>query len=174
MKRENGLGTIGVIILIIFIIASIGTIYYYIQKSNEETEKSDIYSNMLLIQGACKVFKESSTANKEEDALVGIKLSEFKDNENENENNEGEDEEQNKVDEENEKKEDQIISNFKKTEVISSEDYEKYYVLTDEDLSKLNIDVKNEKDCYYLINYDSNEVIITKGYQGKYKLSEFE
>lgn len=32
--------------------------------------------------------------------------------------------------------------------------------------------MQNEKDSYYIVNYDDNEVYITKGYDGKYKLSE--
>ena len=37
---------------------------------------------------------------------------------------------------------------------------------------KVRNEVQNEKDSYYIVNYDDNEVYITKGYDGKYKLSE--
>lgn len=147
MKKEEGLGTVGAIIIVFFITITIIFLCYMFQKNKNETKKSDINSNMLLIQGSCKVLKESSNANKEDNALIGTKLSEFSGD---------------------------IIDEFKTKGIISEEEYEKYYVLTDDDLSKLNIAVKNENDSYYLINYENTEVIFTKGSEGKYKLSEFE
>ncbi len=67
-----------------------------------------------------------------------------------------------------------IVNNFKNTGIITEEEYAKYYVLTDKNLEDLKIKVKNEKNSYYLINYETNEVIITKGYEGKYKISQIE
>ena len=37
---------------------------------------------------------------------------------------------------------------------------------------KYNSYIKVESNTFYIVNYDDNEVYITKGYDGKYKLSE--
>ena len=37
-------------------------------------------------------------------------------------------------------------------------------------LEKLKIKVVNEKDAYYIVNYENSEVYITKEFDGKYKL----
>ena len=69
---------------------------------------------------------------------------------------------------------DPIIKEFLNKNIIPEEEYKNYYVLTDDDLKRLDVDVKNEENAYYLVNYTSDEVIITSGLNGKYKLSEIE
>ena len=69
---------------------------------------------------------------------------------------------------------DPIIKEFLNKNIIPEEEYKNYYVLTDDDLKRLDVDVKNEENAYYLVNYTSEEVIITSGLNGKYKLSEIE
>ena len=66
----------------------------------------------------------------------------------------------------------EIINEFKAKNIIDESDYDKYYVLTNDDLDALKAYVKNQPNSYYLINYETYEVIITKGYNGCYKLSE--
>ncbi len=148
MKKEDGLNMLGVIIIICIIIAVVTISILNIKKSIKVESTKEIKSNMLLIQGAAKVAKQNDIAKKKENALVGTKLNEIEDNE--------------------------IISNFKALNIIEESAYEKYYMLTNEDLEKLNIKVWNEEGAYYLVNYDDNEVIITSGINGKYKLSDME
>ena len=69
---------------------------------------------------------------------------------------------------------DKIITEFLEKNILNQNEYDKYYVLNNDDLKKLEIDVENEKDSYYLVNYSTGEVIITSGFNGKYKLSEIE
>lgn len=136
--------------LIIIILVLVLILFYIFNIYNERNEKENfenIKSDMLLIQGACKVLKDNCIVNKSDEALVGKKLNEA---------------------------DDDIINEFKSKNIIDENEYDKYYVLNDEDLSKLNIDVKNIDKSYYLINYDTSEVIFTLGYEGKYKLSEME
>ena len=148
MKKEDGLNMLGIIIIICIIIALVTISILNIKKSIKIESTKEIKSNMLLIQGAAKVAKQNDIAKKKENALVGTKLNEIEDNE--------------------------IISNFKALNIIEESAYEKYYMLTNEDLEKLNIKVWNEGGAYYLVNYDDNEVIITSGINGKYKLSDME
>ena len=146
MKSEKGLGIIG-IILIIIIIAGLITGGVFFVKTRINNEKNDsIRSDMLLIQGTCAKIKQESIKAKNTDMYVGTKISDMS--------------------------EDEIINNFKSLSIVSEDQYEKYYCLNNDNLQALNLDIQNEEGSYYLINYDDNEVIITKGYQGKYKLSE--
>lgn len=109
--------------------------------------------------------EESAEASSEEQQSSEEQNSETNNEENKEDNKE---EDKNK----NDNKKLGIIEYFKTLELIPAEEFEKYYVLTDDDLQKLNLDFKNEKDAYYLINYETSEVIFTKGLNGIYKLSE--
>ena len=146
MKSENGLGIISIIIIIVIIAGLITGAVIYINKSLDTEKSEDIKSNMLLIQGATRVLKQNSIVQKNTDMFVGTKISEMQD--------------------------DDIINKFKALNIIEESQYEKYYCLNNDNLKQLNIEVQNEEGSYYLVNYDDDVIIITKGYEGKYKLSE--
>lgn len=146
MKSENGLGIISIIIIIVIIAGLITGAAIYINKSLDTEKSEDIKSNMLLIQGATRVLKQNSIVQKNTDMFVGTKISEMQD--------------------------DDIINKFKALNIIEESQYEKYYCLNNDNLKQLNIEVQNEEGSYYLVNYDDDVIIITKGYEGKYKLSE--
>ena len=183
MKQESGRGMIKAFILLVIMIAIIVWICMSISK-NIKTQKVDtVVSNMLTIKAKCKVLNENRIrTNKGEEELIGTKLSEVGKQEEQqasnedNENTENQENNENKKEEKSENKDEltTIIEEFKKTGNITEEEYAKYYVLTDKNLEDLKVKVKNEKESYYLINYETNEVIITKGYEGKYKISEIE
>ena len=125
--------------------------------------ETDIKANMLVIQGKCNVSKEkadivstqeqsNTTGNKveiaeEESRIYGKKISELKDS-------------------------DEIVKAFLALNIIKEDEYESFYVLSDSDLEGLKIDFVNEKGAYYIVNYESGEVIYTGGIEGKYKVSE--
>lgn len=148
MKKEDGLNMLGVVIIICIIIGVVVISVLNIKKGIKMETAKEIKSNMLLIQGAAKVAKQNSIAKKTEEPLVGTKLNQIEDNE--------------------------IVANFKVLNIIEESGYEKYYMLSNEDLVKLNLSIGNEEGAYYLVNYDENEVIITSGINGKYKLSDME
>ena len=148
MNKDSGLNMIGVIIIICIIIAMVAITVLKVKNNIKTEDVKEIKSNMLLIQGAAKVAKQNEIAKKKDNPLVGTKLNEIQDNE--------------------------IINNFKTLNIIEENQYEKYYMLSNEDLEKLNIKVWNEEGAYYLVNYDDNEVIITSGINEKYKLSDIE
>ena len=148
IKSEKGLGAIGIIIFICLIIFVVAFITYLLKSNVSKEKNADIKANMLLIQGACKVKKQKTILEKNDDALVGTKLSEAEDN--------------------------AIIENFKSLGILGESEYDRYYILTDDNLQELEVEVKNEKDSYYLVNYDTSDVIITKGYLGEYKLADIE
>ena len=153
MKKESGIGVVGIILIVCFICGVAFGIYYFVMEKRTNEKDNLIKSDMLLIQGAGKVLYEDCIMNKTEDKLIGTKLSEIDKNENINS---------------------EIINTFKETNTIEKDKYEKYYVLTDDNLAELKIDVKNEENSYYIIGYEDDEVIFTKGYNDKYKLSEID
>ena len=74
-------------------------------------------------------------------------------------------------------KEEPLIKEFLNQNIISEEEYEKYYVLTDADLEKLGLEISNYENSFFLINYDNYEIITTKGCKYEkgetlYKLSD--
>lgn len=163
MKREDGITLTQVLILlvIILIICAVST-YIFNQHLKAEGE-TDIKANMLVIQGKCNVSKEkadivstqeqsNTTGNKveiaeEESRIYGKKISELKDS-------------------------DEIVKAFLALNIIKEDEYDSFYVLSDSDLEGLKIDFVNEKGAYYIVNYESGEVIYTGGIEGKYKVSE--
>lgn len=147
MKREEAKGMIKMVLSIIIIALLIVGGYHYIKNKNTDSKNEDIKSNMLLIQGAGSVLKENSIVKKDDSILIGTKLSEM-DNE--------------------------LVNEFKNKGIVEEKDYSNYFVLTNDDLKKMKLDVLNEENSYYLINYTENEVVITSGHNGKYKLSDIQ
>lgn len=153
------------IIAIIIIIVAIAVITGIYKNAKAKTEFQDIRTNLLLIQAKAKTYTENvnvETANlSKEKAEDNTKIEEVKDQklkgtvlENCDEN----------------------IKNAAKQAGI--EDITDFYYLSQEDLSAMGINIKAEKNVYYLVkyNFEDTEVVYTKGheYKGKtyYKLSE--
>lgn len=135
-------------VLVIFMIFATGTIFQrYIKINNVQKDRS-VRADMLLIQGVAKVKKSRFNVSKKNEELVGVKVSD--------------------------KLEDSIIKKFISDLEISSEDYSKYYILYDDDLKKLDLEIRNADNSLYVVNYDTGEVYITKPYKGKYRLSEID
>ena len=138
MKKESGMGIIAIIFIILIIVALCFGAYYFASNFMKNEKNVDIKANMLLIKGKAKVLEETSKVNKNEDGLKGKKLSEMQ--------------------------EDHIISEFLTKNIIDNTKLDKYYALSNEDLNQMELDVQNEKDSYYIVNYETEEVYITKGY----------
>lgn len=135
-------------VLVIFMIFATGTIFQrYIKINNVQKDRS-VRADMLLIQGVAKVKKSRFNVSKKNEELVGVKVSD--------------------------KLEDPIIKKFISDLEIPSEDYLKYYILYDDDLKKLDLEIRNADNSLYVVNYDTGEVYITKAYKGKYRLSEID
>ncbi len=135
-------------VLVIFMIFATGTIFQrYIKINNVQKDRS-VRADMLLIQGVAKVKKSRFNVSKKNEELVGVKVSD--------------------------KLEDSIIKKFINDLEIPAEDYSKYYILYDDDLKKLDLEIRNADNSLYVVNYDTGEVYITKVYKGKYRLSEID
>ena len=153
MKDNKGMGYILAIIIIIIVAILVAAGVYFIRIKLNEEKIETLKTNMLLIQWKARDYVDTKKAAKEEIIYIGTKVSEMKEN--------------------------NLISEWIKKDVIKEEEYEKYYVLNDEDLKSLSSEVSNEESSYYLVNYDTYEIIITKGcsYNDEeilYKLSDIE
>lgn len=152
MKKESGMGLLAIIFIIVLIIVLVVLGYYTVKKITKDKKLEDIKANMLLIQGKCKILEENTKVNKNEDNILGKKVSDMK--------------------------EDQIIAQFLEKNIIPEDKLDKYYVLSNEDLNNMEIDVQNEENSYYIVNYEEDSVYITKGYMNEetneivYKLEE--
>ncbi len=152
MKKESGMGLLAIIFIIVLIIVLVVLGYYTVKKITKDKKLEDIKANMLLIQGKCKILEENTKVNKNEDNILGKKVSDMK--------------------------EDQIVAQFLEKNIIPEDKLDKYYVLSNEDLNNMEIDVQNEENSYYIVNYEEDSVYITKGYMNEetneivYKLEE--
>ena len=135
-------------VLVVFMIFAVGAIFKRYKKINNVQKDRNVRADMLLIQGVAKVKKSRFNVSKKSEELVGVKLSDRLD--------------------------DAIIRKFIIDLNIPAEDYSKYYILYDEDLKKLELEIKNLENSLYIVNYDSGEVYITNPYKGKYRLSEID
>lgn len=150
---EKGIGVVGVIILIVIILAVVGVVLYFLELKYNEEKIETIKTNMLKISWKTTEILEKAKVSGTDPEYVGTKMSEMID--------------------------DERLRALKENNIIAAEDYEKYYVITDEDIVKLGIEnVKNEEGAFYLLNYDNTgEILISKGfgYLGRdkfYKLSD--
>ena len=141
MNLEKGMGIIAIIIAVLVIVGIAIFAYNFIVNTADEQKLEDIRANMLLIQGKCKILQETTKVNNNQDGLKGRKLSEMQ--------------------------EDSIVSEFLNKNIIDSSKLDKYYALSNEDLRAMELDIKNEEDSYYVVNYEENAVYITKGYNAK-------
>lgn len=162
-------------IIVIIIIATM--IALFLKKEFEEDDVQTLKSDMISIQCMAKTYKdEKDFSNKDNSNLVATNNNST-DNSNK-ENTNPSDENSNvsssdgivgvKLSDCN----NDIINEFKSKNVIDESDYDKYYVLSDEDLSTLKTMVYNRPNSYYLFNYDTGEVILTSGYKGCYTLTD--
>ena len=132
------MGIIAIIISVLIIVGLVIFAYYFIIDTADEQKIEDIRANMLLIQGKCKILQETTKVNNNQDVLKGKKISDMQD--------------------------DSIISDFINKNIIDSSKLDKYYALSNEDLSGMELDIQNEENSYYIVNYEDNTVFITKGY----------
>lgn len=151
MKNNKGMGMIQLIIsiIVIAIIAALGV--YFLRMKYEQAKVQTAKTDMLLVEWKAKDAIEKQTVKREEKVYIGTKVSEMK--------------------------EEPLIKEFLNQNIISEEEYEKYYVLTDADLEKLGLEISNYENSFFLINYDNYEIITTKGCKYEkdetlYKLSD--
>lgn len=148
MKNEKGIALIGLVIVVLLtaVVLFAGTNYLKEYVNNQKNE--DIKANMLAIQTVITNVKNKHTVDETNNILVGTKL--------DLENNETE----------------YTISEEFKNVLLSLENAE-LYILNTEELNSLgvkNIEVNNT--AFYVVDYNSEEILYSLGVNGVYKLSE--
>lgn len=148
MKNEKGIALIGLVIVVLLtaVVLFAGTNYLKEYVSNQKNE--DIKANMLAIQTVITNVKNKHTVDETNNILVGTKL--------DLENNETE----------------YTISDEFKNVLLSLENAE-LYILNTEELNNLgvkNIEINNT--AFYVVDYNSEEILYSLGVNGAYKLSE--
>lgn len=138
MKKENGMSYITLILWIIVIIA-VGVIgVKLLSNETKEREIENLATDMLLVQGKIKVISQENGMNKEENPLIGKKLSENLEDE----------------------KVKRLIDNKVITE--EGEALADYYIFDSETIKTLNLE-DNLNGEYYIVNYKTYEIISSKG-----------
>lgn len=148
MKNEKGIALIGLVIVVLLTAVALfaGTNYLKEYVNNQKNE--DIKANMLAIQTVITNLKNKHTVDETNNILVGTKL--------DLENNET----------------GYTISDEFKNVLLSLENAE-LYILNTEELNNLgvkNIEVNNT--AFYVVDYNSEEILYSLGVNGVYKLSE--
>lgn len=148
MKNEKGIALIGLVIVVLLtaVVLFAGTNYLKEYVNNQKNE--DIKANMLAIQTVITNVKNKHTVDETNNILVGTKL--------DLENNETE----------------YTISDEFKNVLLSLENAE-LYILNTEELNNLgvkNIEINNT--AFYVVDYNSEEILYSLGVNGVYKLSE--
>lgn len=148
MKNEKGIALIGLIIVVMLTAVALFAGAKYIGEYLSNQKNEDIKANMLAIQTVITNVKNKHTVDETNNILVGTKL--------DLENNETE----------------YTISDEFKNVLLSLENAE-LYILNTEELNNLgvkNIEVNNT--AFYVVDYNSEEILYSLGVNGVYKLSE--
>lgn len=154
MKREEGKSSIKLVLAIalIAVVVVLGIRYAkdFIQKENVK----DLQADMLIVKTKVETLKGKYILNQEENPLRGYQLTQLPGNIN--------------------------ITAFLEKNVITQEEYEKYYLLDSESLGQMELqDLVNKYSGYFIVNYDDFEVIFSEGYENEnglwcYKISDLE
>ena len=111
MKSNKGMGIISLICIVVVIAIITGVSVYFARLKYNEAKVQTIKTDMLLVQWKVKSYIDSQIAEKVEINYLGVKISEVTDN--------------------------NLINTFKEKNVIDESEYEKYYMLSDEELNQI-------------------------------------
>lgn len=148
MRNEKGIALIGLLLVVIIITIVIFFGMRYLKEYVNNQKNEDIKANMLAIQTVITNVKNKHTVDETNNILVGSKL--------DLENNET----------------GYTISEEFRNVLLSIENAE-LYILNTEELNNLgvkNIEINNT--AFYVVDYNSEEILYSLGVNGVYKLSE--
>lgn len=152
MRQESGKGTVKWIFIICVIIIVVVVIVQYIMGVLKKERIKEMQADLLLVQAKVEIVKGKNNLNKDENPLKGIQVSKIAEKVN--------------------------IKGIMEKKNISSDDFAKYYVLRNSDLSEMDLqELIGKNSGSYIVNYDNFEVIYTEGYENLnglfcYKISE--
>lgn len=148
MKQESGIALIAltIIVIAVLVVLFLGIRYAKNYVNNQQNE--DIKANMLAIQTVITNVKNKHTVDEANNALIGVKL-----------------------DLDNNDTGYEVTDDLKKS-LLTIENPE-LYILNQDELNNLgvkNIEVSNTD--FYIVDYNSEDIIYSLGIEDKYKLSD--
>lgn len=165
IKRNKGITLITLVITIVVLLIIAGIAVYSGKETIKKAKLEELKTNMLLIQAKAKEYVENANFK------LGTKIDEVQENE--------------RDDRISKAKEELKGNEIQKSDIditISDKEgkYIYYYKLTEDQLKEIGLsDVKsNTQDGEYMVEYDLEkaqvEIYNTKGYEGKYSLTDIE
>ncbi len=138
------------VILLICMIALV--VMYYLKQRYAGEQFETIKTDMLLIEGKTKIVAEKVKIKDKNSIYIGTKIGK-------------------------EVQDDEIKKLQEKGIINLNEKNVKYYILNQSNLEELGLSTIKLEDGYYIVEYNSNEIIYSKGIENKegnvlYKLSE--
>ena len=145
MKQKVGKSSVKLVIgIVVIIIAVIGIVQYAKYYINKEKVKN-LQADILLVQAKVEIAKANNNMNKEENPLRGYQLAQLPEEIN--------------------------ITEFLEKNVVSQDEYEKFYLLDSASLEQIGLqELVNKYPGYFIVNYDNYEVIYTEGYENENKM----
>lgn len=137
--------------IIISIILGVG---YFLKKEYHSQQFETIKTDMLLIQAKTKMVAEKMKMKEKDATYIGKKIEEVEENED--------------------------IRKLQESKIINLEEKNnQYYILEKKHLEELGLATINLEKSYYIVEYNSNEIIYANGIKDKngnmlYKLSDIE
>ena len=126
-------------IIIAAIICGIG---YFFKSQYDDEQFETIKTDMLLIEAKTKVVAEKVKIKEKDASYVGRKIEEVK--------------------------EEEDIKNLQERGIINLEEKNSvYYILEKGDLEELGLVTINLENSYYIVEYNTNEIIYSKGIKDK-------
>ena len=154
MKRGYFKTYVKILFFIGVIIAIIYGVGYFLKNEYDDEQFETIKTNMLVIEAKTKMVAEKIKMKEKDAVYIGKKVEEEKD--------------------------DEDIKKLQENGIINLEEKNNiYYILRKNDLEELGLTTVNLEGGYYIVEYNSNEIIYTKGVKDKsgnllYKLSDME
>lgn len=154
MKRGYFKTYVKILFFIGIIIAIIYGAGYFLKNEYDDEQFETIKTDMLLIEAKTKIVAEKIKMKEKDAIYVGKKIEEAKD--------------------------DEDIKKLQESGIINLEEKNNvYYILEKSNLEELGLTAVNLAEGYYIVEYNSNEIIYAKGIKDKdgnilYKLSDIE
>lgn len=148
MKQSKGIALIGLILVVVIILIVVLWGLKYAKGYLNNQQKEDTKATMLAIQTVITNVKNKHIVDEKENSLIGVKL-----------------------DLENNETEYKITEDLKN--VLSTMENAELYILNKEELNNLgvkNVEVNDTE--FYIVDYNSKDIVYSLGVEGKYKLSD--
>ena len=148
MKQSKGIALIGLILVVVIILIVVLWGLKYAKGYLNNQQKEDTKATMLAIQTVITNVKNKHIVDEKENSLIGVKL-----------------------DLENNETEYKITEDLKN--VLSTMENAELYILNKEELNNFgvkNVEVNDTE--FYIVDYNSEDIVYSLGVEGKYKLSD--